>query len=383
MRDHSVADRPSTPLELLFDLCFVVAVSFLATQLHHGINEGHVFRSIVMYLFMFIPIWWAWMNYTWFATAFNHDDPINRVLTAAQMLGILTVAAGIPMAYKGNMLPVALCYAAMRVPLIIQWIRSAIADQPNRQFALIYAIGAIIAQVFWIIGAAMDDLPRVLVFLVALMVEFLTPALAVRRAPGKIAHLGHIAERYGLFTIIVLGESILAITIGLGEVIESEAFVPSILGMVAATLIVAFALWWFYFDTLSPEALEGYNFAAFVWGYGHYFVYAAIAAVGVGLRISIDAAVGQSHIGSEAGVVLTAMSTAIVLAALFVLARLSAPVAVGPFLVGGLGALGVAASTFLLSAPVSYALLALVMMAAVLVHLLTEHNGRKASVELK
>lgn len=80
---------------------------------------------------------------------------------------------------------------------------------------------------------------------------------------------------------------------------------------------------------------------------------------------------------------MTAMSTAIVLAALFVLARLSAPVAVGPFLVGGLGALGVAASTFLLSAPVSYALLALVMMAAVLVHLLTEHNGRKASVELK
>ena len=80
MRDHTVHERPSTPLELLFDLCFVVAVAFLAAELHHGLAGGHAISAVAAYALLFVPIWWAWMSYSWFATAFSHDDAITLSL---------------------------------------------------------------------------------------------------------------------------------------------------------------------------------------------------------------------------------------------------------------------------------------------------------------
>lgn len=343
MRDHSVPERPATPLELFFDLCFVVAVAFLAAELHHGVAEQHTASALTAYLLLFVPIWWAWMSYTWYATAFSHDDAVTRVLTGAQMLGVLAVAAAVPAATRGELVPFAVAYAAMRLPLVAQWLRSARADRAHRAFALTYALGSVLAQVLWVGGALAPSPLRVVLFVLALAVELGTPVLAVRRSPDRVFHPAHIAERYGLFTIIVLGESILAASVGLREVIDASALAPGVLVAVVATLVVTFATWWLYFDTLGAQALVRNRRAAFAWGYGHYLVFAGTAAIGAGVQAGLDSLTDQGHGGDVGGARLVAASVAVVMLTVLALARISrpvppAPLAAGAVLAGGLAA---------------------------------------------
>ncbi|HEY0806911.1 MAG TPA: low temperature requirement protein A, partial [Pseudonocardiaceae bacterium] len=74
LRDHTVQHRPSTPLELLFDLCFVVSVAILGTQLAASVVDGHALGGGIRYVLLFIPVWWTWMLFSWFGSAFDNDD---------------------------------------------------------------------------------------------------------------------------------------------------------------------------------------------------------------------------------------------------------------------------------------------------------------------
>ena len=94
-RDMNEHARASTPLELFFDLVTVIAIASAAAGLHHGLLEGHIVESLLKYLGAFFAIWWAWMNYSWFASAYDNDDTLFRLLTLWIMAGALTMAAGI------------------------------------------------------------------------------------------------------------------------------------------------------------------------------------------------------------------------------------------------------------------------------------------------
>src|SRR5262245_46321601 len=91
--------RAATPLELFFDLVFVVAVAQAASRLHHGIAEAHIAESIISYMMVFFTIWWAWMNFTWFASAYDTDDVPYRLAVFVQITGALILAAGVPRAF--------------------------------------------------------------------------------------------------------------------------------------------------------------------------------------------------------------------------------------------------------------------------------------------
>src|SRR5215212_3582986 len=94
------AHRSSTPLELLFDLCFVVSIAQASNELHHALSESvSVAPALVSYGMVFFAIWWGWMNFTWFASAYDNDDVLYRLTTLVQMAGALVVAAGVPLAF--------------------------------------------------------------------------------------------------------------------------------------------------------------------------------------------------------------------------------------------------------------------------------------------
>src|SRR5262245_66592868 len=97
-RDPAQPHRAASNLELLFDLCFVVAVAYAGSGLHHAIAENHVGTGIASYLTVFFAIWWAWMNFSWHASAYDNDDGVWRLATMVQITGCLIVAAGIPRA---------------------------------------------------------------------------------------------------------------------------------------------------------------------------------------------------------------------------------------------------------------------------------------------
>ena len=128
-RDPSESHRTAGPLELFFDLVFVVAVALASQNLHHFESDDHFSTGIVRYLMVFFAIWWAWMNFTWFASAYDSDDWLYRLLTLMQMAGALVVAAGVPQAMNDNRYPIVIAgYMVMRLALVAQWLRAAVSS---------------------------------------------------------------------------------------------------------------------------------------------------------------------------------------------------------------------------------------------------------------
>ena len=297
-RDPDERHRASTPLELLFDLSFVVGVAAAAAELHHGLAENHVGSSVLPYLMVFFAIWWAWMNFTWFASAYDTDDVPYRLLTLLQIAGVLVLAAGVHDAVVGkDFVLVTAGYVVMRVPLVLQWLRAARGDPARRPVGLRYAAGVALVQVGWLLRLALPGTAAFVAFGVLVVAELAVPLWA-ERAGGRtmLWHAEHIAERYGLFTLIVLGESILAATTAVQEGI-GEGVSAALLGVAAGGLLLVFGLWWLYFCRPAGEALRESPQASFLWGYGHYLVFASLAALGAGLQVGADTVRHVSHVG--------------------------------------------------------------------------------------
>ena len=296
-RDTAEEHRVSTPLELIFDLCFVVSVAQAAAELHHGLSGGHVGRSVLGYLMVFFAIWWAWMNFTWFASAYDTDDAPYRLLTMVQMGGALVLAAGVRSAFeRDDFLLVTVGYLIMRVALVAQWLRAARGDPGRRAVALRYAAGLGLIQVGWVLRLLLPGGLGLAAFLPLVGFELALPIWAERAGSPTPWHPEHITERYGLFTLIVLGETILAATTAIEGVLSSGGLLE-LLALSAGGLLLAFGFWWAYFDREEDGGLRDHPRLAFVWGYGHYAIFAGLAALGAGLQVCADAIEHHAELG--------------------------------------------------------------------------------------
>jgi low temperature requirement protein LtrA len=314
-RDPLERPRSATPLELLFDLAFVVAIARAAVEMHHAIAEEHAVAGILGYLLVFFAIWWAWMNFTWFASAYDCDDVLYRVLTLVQMAGVLVLAVGIPAVFRDFDISLVVAgYVVMRVPMIAQWLRAARVDPDRAGTCRTYALGIAILQVLWV-ALVVVPTPWAYVGLVILLVgELAVPTWAELRGSPTTWHPEHIAERYGLLTLIVLGEVILGVTNAISGAFET-GFSLSLLALAAGGLLLVFGLWWTYFLGGDEEGLTSLR-VALTWGYGHYFVFGAIAALGAGLEVAVDAEEHVAHIGPVGAALSVAIPVAIVLVVL-------------------------------------------------------------------
>jgi low temperature requirement protein LtrA len=301
-RDPHESHRTATPLELFLDLAFVVAVSQAAGSLHHELNAGHVGDAVMAYPAVFFAVWWAWMNFTWFASAYDTDDVPYRVASFVQMAGVLVLAAGVPRAFDGHWGIVTLGYVIMRLALVAQWLRASRGHPEGRATAVRYAIGVSILQVGWILLLVVPEGARSAGFVLLVVLELLVPVWA-ERAGVTPWHAGHIAERYGLFTIIVLGESVLGPTVATSGALDEHVALTTLVPIAFGGLLAVFCMWWMYFSQPAEKAAA---FAreifrrtprfAFIWGYGHAFVFASVAAAGAGLTIAIDRASHHSEL---------------------------------------------------------------------------------------
>ncbi len=327
-RDPEEAHRASTPLELFFDLTFVVAVAQAASGLHHGLVDGHGAESLGGFLLVFFGIWWAWMNFTWFASAYDTDDAAYRMAVMVLMIGVLILAAGVPRVLDGGHVEVMVAgYVVMRTAMVALWLRAAASHPEGRTCALRYAAGIGLLQVAWVARLALPDEIGVPVFFVLAAAELAVPLWA--EAAGRTSwHPHHIAERYGLFTIIVLGETLLAATVGVQAALDDATRFRDLATVVVGGLLIVFSMWWMYFDMPADLLIERARrtFAerltgAFSWGYGHYVVFASAAAAGAGLAVAVDQATHHSELTDlQAGFALT-LPVAVYLTAVWALHR--------------------------------------------------------------
>ncbi len=315
-RDPEERHRSASPLELLFDLTFVVAFGVAANEAAHFAAEGHWAVAIWGFLFAMMAIIWAWINYSWFASAFDTDDWLFRVLTMVQMVGVLVVALGIPTMFRSidegtvfaNDVIVA-GYVVMRLAMVAQWIRAAVQDPQRRKTAIRYATIVTASQVGWVSALLVRDISLALVIffiLAAIVLDFIGPVIAERTSPTPW-HPHHIAERYGLFAIITLGEGVIGTVAAVSAVVDHQGWSKEAVLIIVAGTGLTFGMWWCYFMIPSGKVISLHRERSWGWGYSHGFLYTSIAATGAGLHVAAYQLEGVATIGPVATVLTVAI----------------------------------------------------------------------------
>ncbi|WP_254723825.1 low temperature requirement protein A [Actinomadura luzonensis] len=190
----------------------------------------------------------------------------------------------------------------MRSALVAQWLRAGTEDRAGRRTAFRYAAGIGLAQVAWVARhvllatGALSPSWGLPLFACLAALELAVPRWAERARPTSW-HPHHIAERYGLFTIILLGEGVLATSRGVEGALAAGEIVSPFVVVAVSGLVLLFACWWLYFLTPAGEGLSERRQRSYLWGYGHYGVFAALAALGAGLEAAVERA-GQAATAS-------------------------------------------------------------------------------------
>ena len=328
-RDPNERHRAATPLELLYDLTFVVAFGVASDQFAHLLAEGHFAAGLAAFGLAIFAICWAWINFSWFASAYDTDDWAFRLATMVQMVGVIILSLGLPQVFHSidegrpvdNSVTVA-GYVVMRVAMLFLWLRAARQDPPRRRACQTYAVTIGVAQIGWVLLLIVAD-STVGEFLawgaLLLVIELAGPVIAERRKGGTPWHAHHIAERYGLLTIITLGEGVIGTVASLGAVVESQGWTLDAVLVAVAGTGLTFGLWWMYFTVPAAEVLHVHRERLFPWGYGHMLIFGSIAATGAGLHVAAYYIGDEAHIGATATVLTMAVPVAVYVLTLFAL----------------------------------------------------------------
>jgi low temperature requirement protein LtrA len=318
-RDPQEKHRGATPLELFFDLTFVIAFAVAGSQFAHQIAEAHFGAGLLGFSFAMFAVIWAWINFSWFASAYDTDDWIFRVVTMVQMLGVLILAMGIePMFHSlivgdhlDNRVMVA-GYVIMRLALVSQWLRAGRQDPERRRTCFSYAKYLVVAQLGWIVVMIVqaDILTTFLMMVPLFLLEMATPSLAERKVKTPW-HAHHIAERYGLLAIIALGECLIGAIETLRAIVANHGWSVDAAVVGFAGTAIAFAMWWIYFILPAGESLHLQRHRSFLFGYWHMPIFAAIAATGAGLHVAAYFIDHEAHISASIAVASIAIPVAL------------------------------------------------------------------------
>lgn len=298
LRTKEVQDhRTATWLELFYDLVFVVAVAIVAARLLGDLSGP----GIASYFGYFALLWWLWASHTYYADRYDTDDLVYRLLAAGQMVAVVVIAAALSPDEANSTQAFAYGYAASRILLLVMYWRAYRHVAETRVLVKGYLIGFGTAAVVWTASALVPDDQRVVLWSVALAIDLATPWVMRKEQARVPLDVSHLPERFGLFTILVLGESMAAVVMGLGH--SHWAVLPTVTGAIGVGL--ATALWWLYFDNargsvVRRDAKVRRAWRPTVWIYSHLPLAAALAASGVAVEKAVaEAGHGPMPLGDR------------------------------------------------------------------------------------
>ena len=288
-------DRHATWLELFFDLVFVFAIAELAHLLHSDLS----WAGIAGFTALFVPVWWLWIDFSYYADQFDVDDGPYRLVILGVMFGLVVMALTIQNALHGGSAEFATIYATLRLVIIALYLQAWRFVPQARELTARYVVSFSVAFLLWVLSIAVPEPARFWLWAVALFIEISNGPityLTIRTVP---THKSHMDERFGLFVIIVLGEAMVAVATGVSE---TDWQWPSVLtGM--GGFLTAVSLWWMYFERADDStinwALRGGKRAllrSYIYGYSHVLAFMGIVATGVGIQFAIEAAAGHGFI---------------------------------------------------------------------------------------
>jgi low temperature requirement protein LtrA len=304
------AGRKVTWLELFFDLVFVAAVAQVAAPLHHEYS----LHGLLRFTPLFVLIWWAWTGHAVFATRFDADDAIQRGLTLVQMFAVAAMAANAQDALDSrSSAGFAAAYAAVRFILVAQYFRARHSPQA-RGLAMRYLLGHGGAALLWLASAFVPAPARFWIWGVAFVIDLGTPWMAVRHSVSIPPDAAHMPERFGLFTLILLGESIVAVMLGMES---QEDWTPGAALSAFLGMGILFLVWWWYFDGAqgaSERPVRTRREAVWfhVWSYAHFPLSLGIVVAGAGVERIVTAAARATLATTEVVILLAAIAIVMV-----------------------------------------------------------------------
>ena len=288
------SEKRVTWAELFFDLVFVFAVTQVSTLLHRDHSWPGVGRALIV----FVPVWWAWVGTTVHANRHDVDNPRDTLGIFTLGLGSLCMALAVPQAYADRGLLFGAAYLFLRLVLGVLVFREWRGIALNS-----FSVAAFVTGPLLLAGGFVHGTARVVLWALAALTDLVTPRLLRGRLAVVRFDTGHLPERFGLFLIIALGESVVQI----GVAASGGALTGTRLVATIAAYVLACSLWWVYFVFAASavrhalaEARIHADVVRPVFSYGHLLFICAIIAVAVGLA-EVVAAPGTHLHGGPAG----------------------------------------------------------------------------------
>lgn len=264
---------------------FAVAVDQVARRLQGGLTLSSAIGFVVLY----VPIWYAWVGYVIYTDRFGTDDLSDRLFTLAQIAAILVLAVRAHDALERGAPGYAIAYGAFRLILAVRYVLAAHFVPRVRRQAWAEAMGFGLAGALWIASADVPSPTRFILWALGFLVDFGSPFVVRGFHRDVRPDAEHLEERFGTFVNIVLGEGFIGLVDGMREI----EWTPSAYVSAALALVLGFAIWWVYFETLdaAPARLverKGRTLRYKLWLFSHLPIAAGIAAAGIGVGIAVN-----------------------------------------------------------------------------------------------
>jgi low temperature requirement protein LtrA len=279
-------ERKVTWLELFYDLVYVAAIIQLGNMLSDDVSWGGLLRFVAL----FIPIWWSWTGATFYVNRFAVDDVVHRVLIFIQIGFIAILAMSTQDAFGALGQQFTLAYVGIRLVLVALYVRAYRHMPEARPLTRRYAIGFTLAAMIWLASAFVPPPARYALWILGMAADFAVPLTSRRLNALLPPDVPHMAERYGLFTIIVMGEAFV-------KVISSAPAAPLAVQQLllgGLGLVIAGSIWWLYFDDVAGSPVKATSRAAYVWIYSHLPLAIGLTAFGVGIKKVIFLNAGEA-----------------------------------------------------------------------------------------
>ena len=277
--EHEAGASAVSWTELFYDLVFVVAIA----NLGHRLLEAPGLRGAAEYVALFGMLWWAWASVTFLVDRYESNDALDRLLAVVQMLGLagFAAAAGNDAGLDAIAAAIAAAYAVTRLVLLAMYARVWWHLEESRPLVGGYLLGFGLDAALWIVSIVIPSPARYMLWILAMAISLATPWLMRRTQARSPLSTSHLPERFGLFTILVLGESVAAVVAGLrAERLDGASFVGA-----SASLVVATGLWWIYFDNFEGSVVRRdpdrrHDWRPTAWIYAHFPLAVCLAIVG-------------------------------------------------------------------------------------------------------
>ena len=279
---ESYKEHHVTWLEGFYDLI----VAIIVFQLSRELNEDVSVYGFLSFVALFIPVVWSWVGVTFYSTRFATDDLAHRLLMLLQIAAAAFMAVSVPDGLGENSSWFALSYAIMRTILVIEYLRTRRYVPAARELTTRYSVGFSIAAGIWFVSVFVPPPFRLYLWILGMGIDIGTPLLFARQLSVQFApNVHHLPERFGFFTIIVLGIVILGVVNGIAA---HNWTVPSII-CAGLGLGIAFSLWWIYFDTVDGSEIralrENKQIGIYLtWLYIHFPLIIGFTAFGVSIE---------------------------------------------------------------------------------------------------